>query len=53
LDWLCREPEALSVFDRTEVAKGELDALFVIPAHVVVTTENIASTQAIYTPLFE
>ena len=31
---LCRNSEALAVFERTERAKGDLDPLFVVPADV-------------------
>ena len=37
---LRRKPEALSVFEGTEGAKGDLDALFVIPADVGVNGLN-------------
>ena len=34
LDWLCREPQTLAIFNRTESAEGDLDALLVVPADV-------------------
>ena len=37
---LCRKPEAFPVFKGTEEAKGDLDALFVIPADVGVNCLN-------------
>ena len=37
---LCRESKALPVFDGTERAKGDLDALLVVPADVGVHSAN-------------
>ena len=37
---LCSKSDALSIFDGTEGAKGDLDSLFVIPADVGVNCLN-------------